>query len=285
MKNIPWICLAGALVVSCTAYVDQPRPSLNKNGKGVQIMSHFPLATAGRLTSLAVDRMGNAYFTESGGWNLSSVGNDGVEIYRQSLSHLRDVLLSGTIDGFWLLNDLEKKLKHYDRQGEKTLEIAYSGALAATAAITPSGDLFLLDDMMGQIKVLDKNGQELRVIKLEPPIAGAFKPNSIAVNQSGNIIAMADSRNGMVSAFNLYGVKHSVIKIAVSSHSQSLAFDYLGRLWVCQPGLGTVEAFSYDGRQWNREQEIKAQSPYAVAMGPFGIGAIADQGNLMFIKF
>lgn len=285
MKNILWIISAAVLFVSCTAYVDQPRPSLGKNDESIQIISRFPLAASGKLTSLAVDRMGSAYFTESGGWNLSAVGNDGLEIYRQSLSHPRDVLLSGTMEGFWLLNDFDKKLKHHNRQGEKDSEIAYGGVLAATAAVTPSGDIFLLDDTMGQIKVLDKNGQELRVIKLEPPDAGLFKPNSIAVNQSGNIIAIADSRNGLVSAFNLYGVQHSVIKVAVSSHPQSLAFDYLGRLWICQPGQGMAEAFSYDGRQWIRELSIKAQSPYAVAMGPFGIGAIADQGSLMFVKF
>ncbi len=277
--------MAGALFVSCTAYVDQPRPSLKKNSENIQIVSRFPLPASGRLTSLAVDRLGSAYFTESGGWNLSSVGNDGVELFRQSLSHPRDILLSGTMEGFWLLNDLDKKLKHYNRQGEKDSEIAYGGVLAATAAVTPSGDIFLLDDMMGQIKILDKSGQELRVIKLEPPVSGIFKPNSIAVNQSGNIIAIADSRNGLVAAFNLYGVKHSVIKIAISSHPQSLAFDYLGRLWICQPGQGMVEVYSYDGRQWNREQSINAQSPYAVAMGPFGTGAIADQGSLMFVKF
>lgn len=285
MKLKIYLLISGLTILSCTAYIDPPRPSVRMNERAVDIALRYPLQVSSEVSSLAADRSGNACYTEVAGWVLVSAGWDGTELFRLSLSRPSDVLITGGADCYWLLNNLDRKIKCFDRKGQQLSEAGFSGISASAATATVTGDIYLLDGINAQVKVVDRSGYELRSFRIEMSGGSVFRPGSITVDVSRNIMALADSRNGIIMFYNLYGARHSSIQIPVGNHPQAIGFDYLGRLWICQPEQGMVGVYVYEGSNWIKQMGVPFRKPYAVAMSPFGSGVVAEDGNLAFVKF
>ncbi|MDQ7798583.1 MAG: hypothetical protein RDU76_06535 [Candidatus Edwardsbacteria bacterium] len=285
MKPKKYLLVFGLAALSCTAYIDPPRPSARMNERTVDIALHYPLQIISQVSSLAADRSGNACYTQAAGWVLASAGWDGTELFRSDLSQPRDVLIAGGADCYWLMNNLDRKIKCFDREGQQLSEAGFSGISATTGAATISGDIYLLDGSNAQVKVVDRSGYDLRSFHIELSGGGVFRPGSISVDASRNIMALADSRSGIIIFYNLYGARHSTLQITVGNHPQAVGFDYLGRLWVCQPEQGMVGVYVYEGEQWVKQLGVPFRRPYAVALSPFGRGIVAEDGSLTFVKF
>ena len=274
-----------AAVLSCTAYVDQPRPNPGADGVGrVEVASSAQLPFTAQVGSLGTDRFGNAGYTEEAGWMLVSVGRDGEEVFRASLQRPRQMILPGGGDGWRLLNVLDRRIVLYDRNGGLVSEIGYDGLSAWTGAVSPGGDIYLLDADRLEVRVYDRGGGMLQSIRLEAP-DGQFRPNCLAAEPSLNLMAAGDPGRGMVVVYNLYGAIQGTIQIQPGGHRQALSLDYLGRLWGCRPQAGAVSIYGLRGGSWALLQELPLDRPYAVAMSPFGSGIVAEPGRLSFVRF
>ncbi len=280
-----YLLLSGLVTLGCTAYIDPPRQSLRTSEMETEISLRYPLQVLSRISSLAVDRAGNAGYTESAGWILASAGWDGSEIFRINLSHPRDALMPGGADGYWLLNDLDRRIKHYDSKGQNISQVSFSGISASTGAVTLIGEIYLLDGVNSQVKVIGPDGYELRSFHIEGPDGLVFRPTAIALDPSRNLLALSDPRAGKVMFYNLYGTKHGSLSVAAGNHPQSIGFDYLGRLWICLPEQNAVAVYSSQEAGWAERKRIALQKPYAVVLSPFGSGVVAEEGNLVFLKF
>lgn len=274
-----------AAALSCTAYVDQPRPIPGAAGGGrVEITSSIPLPFATQVGSLGSDRFGNAGYTEEAGWMLVSVGRDGEEIFRAGLIRPRQMLLPGGGDGWRLLNVLDRRVALYDRNGGPVSEIGYDGFSAWTGTVSAGGDIYLLDADRQEVRIYDRGGAMLQSIRLETP-AGRFRPSSLSAEPSLNLMAAGDPVRGMIVIYNLYGAIQGTIQAQPGGHRQALSLDYLGRLWVCRPPAGAVSIYGPRAGGWALLQELPLDSPYAVALSPFGSGIVAGPGRLSFIRF
>lgn len=274
-----------AAALSCTAYVDQPRPIPGAAGGGrVETTSSVQLPFTAQVGSLGADRFGNAGYTEEAGWMLVSVGRDGEEVFRAGLQRPRQMILPGGGDGWRLLNVLDRRIALYDRNGGPVSEIGYDGFSAWTGTVSAGGDIYLLDADRQEVRVYDRGGGMLQSIRLEAP-SGQFRPNCMAAEPSLNLMAAGDPGRGMIVVYNLYGAIQGTIQIQPSGHRQALSLDYLGRLWVCRPQAGAVSLYGLRAGDWVLLQELPFDRPYAVALSPFGSGIVAEPGRLAFVRF
>jgi len=280
-----YLIIASLAFLSCTAYNDPPRPTVQKSPAVIETSLNYRLGLASEISSMAVDRMGNCCYTDPAGWILASVGWDGSEMFRLNLTRHGDQLITGGSETYWLINFLDRKIRALDKKGQQTAEIIYYGITVNTGAVTLAGEIYLLDGNNARIKVIDRQGHEVRSFQIQAEGDGVLRPGSISVDDSRNILALADGRNGKVVFYNLYGTKQSILNIPVGNHPQAVCFDYLGRIWTCQPELGKVVIYSNKGSSWVAEAELTLREPYAVAMSPFGSGAVVEDGNLVFVKF
>jgi hypothetical protein len=250
-----------------------------------EAVSSFALPFTAQLGSLGSDRYGNAGFTEEAGWSFVSVGQDGQEIFRLSLIRPRQVLLPGGGEGWHLLNNLDRRIGLYDRNGAVVSESGYQGFSAWAGTVSDGGDIYLLDPDRHEVRVYDRSVALLQNIRPETPSGGLFRPNSIAVAPSLNLMVLGDPRRGLIAVYNLFGLLQGTIPVDHGSHRQALTLDYLGRLWVCRPQAGVVSLYGPRPGGWALLHEMAFNSPYAVALSPFGSGVVAEPGSLSFVRF
>jgi len=280
-----YLIIASMAFLSCTAYNDPPRPMILKSPAPIEKSLNYRLGLSTEISSLAVDRLGNSCYTDPAGWTLISVGWDGSEMFRFNLTRHGDQLITGGSESYWLINFLDRKIRAFDKNGQPTAEINYYGITATTGAVTTAGEIYLLDGNNARVKVLDRQGHEIRSFQIQAEGDVVLRPGSISVDDSRNILALADGRRGKVVFYNLYGTKQSILNIPVGNHPQAICFDYLGMIWTCQPELGKVVIYSSKGSAWIAEADLSLRKPYAVAMSSFGSGVVVEDGNLVFIKF
>jgi hypothetical protein len=251
----------------------------------IEAFAVYHLPTSSEITSLASDRSGNASFTDGIGWVLTSIGWDGMEIFRVSLPQPHNVLLPGTLDKYFVLNDLDRNITCFDRNGQQISKIGYAGFTANAGVATTSGDIYLLNGVNGQIKVMSQLGYELRNFSIEMPARTVFRPTVITVDPANNLMALGDSRTGIIEMYNLYGTRQGSLNVPFGSHLQAICFDHKGRLWICQPELNEVSVYADEANRWTFQVKKTFNRPYAITMGPFGSGVVAETANLVFVRY
>jgi len=246
-----WICLLAFSLglFSCTAIVDQRRP--DPGGKAVRTFQAYKIAQLGVYDSgpsMCSNVRGEIFITDAGGWRMLSFKNDGSLNYESAFSSARSFLLNGQANGVYLTDDLNKRIQYFDVWGQKQGLITYSGNSFVSGTVLNDGSMFLLDNQINTVVVLDNQGKEVRRFRLMAGNAGWQRPTALAVDGTGTVLATADAQAGKITVYNAYGSYLGAIDAGPSSSPSAICFEPSTKvLWVCERDNGRLSAFEIKG--------------------------------------
>ena len=146
--------------------------------------------------------------------------------------------------------------------------------------MTQTGDLYLLDQLARMVVVFDRSGQQSRQFVLIPGSVGTtLQPTSIAVDQTADVLMIADASQNLLCAFSLWGNFRSRITAGPSA----IAFDPGGRLWVCDRSGSQLVAGQQHAGDWKIIGRTPADVPVAVSFGFSGNDYLLANGTLLSV--
>jgi RHS repeat-associated protein len=126
----------------------------------------------------------------------------------------------------------------FGTKGAKPGEFAHP----ADIAVSPSGDLYVLDTENDNIEVFNQAGEYLNTIGEKGELEGQFStPKGIAINAAGDIF-VADTGNRRVQELSPAGKVLAVIRNVELPHG--VAVDSRGHVWVAETGASKVSEYT-----------------------------------------
>lgn len=214
-------CACAPAVLSLSRSGAAPAPA-----GSVRVIGRYgPEISAG---SVWIDRAGAIYLTDRSRWRVLSYQPDGDSClvrFEQGLDNPGMFLVPGYDEGFCLADNLGRRIVFYSSQGRLMGTIAVAAGTISAAALSAAGDVFVADDPQRMITVYDSRGALLR--RFSVPGAARGSIGVMAVTRAGDVFALADAADGMVTLYSAFGRRlgrHRIRPVA-------MAFDSYDRLW------------------------------------------------------
>ena len=283
MRRLITLAACSLGLLSCTAIVEQRRPELG--GGKTRIVQAFRLAQlniSDEIPSMCSNLRGDIFITDVGDWRIVSYKNDGSLNYESALSSARSFLLNGQASGIYLVDDLNKHIQYFDNWGQRQNIISYEGSSFVSGAVLKDGSLYLLDGQANTVVVLDNQGKEVRRFRLMSGNSILQRPTALAVDGTGTVLAVADSRAGKITVFNLYGSYLGKVEASPSASPSAICFEPgTPVLWVCERDKGRISSFEVKPSGIIPGAGCAVSEPLSVACSAYG-GVYAASGIYLF---